>query len=111
MMSYDQWDIVEADVPYIDIPDKSSRRPVLIISPDKMVVLKITTHHHSDKPKPYEYELFQWKEAGLTAQSYVQCDRFISLSDDRFTGRVYGKLKIVDIVGVKAMMKYHGLIK
>lgn len=42
MISLQEWDIWEADVPYIDNPAKSSRRPVLIISPDKVLVLKIT---------------------------------------------------------------------
>ena len=51
MLDLQEWDIWEADVPYIDKPTKSSRRPVLVISPDKVLVLKITTHGHSDKPK------------------------------------------------------------
>ena len=93
-----EWDIWEADVPYIDDPSKSSMRPVLIIAPDRVLVLKITTHGHSSKPKPYEYEIFKWSEAGLTAQSYIQCDKFISLTPDRFTGKKYGNLKIIDIV-------------
>ena len=52
MMSYDQWDIVEADVPYIDIPNKSSRRPVLIISPDKIhcsVICSVRQVHIVDR--------------------------------------------------------------
>ena len=110
MISLQEWDIWEADVPYIDNPAKSSRRPVLIISPDKVLVLKITTHGHSDRPKPYEYEVFKWQEAGLTAPSYIQCDRYISLAEDRFTGKRYGCLKITDIVGVRSMMHFHGLI-
>ena len=111
MYEFEKWDIWEADVPYIDNPGKSSRRPVLIIAPGVVLVLKITTHGHSDKPKPYEYEAFKWQEAGLTAPSYIQCDKYIKLSQDRFTGKQYGKLKMADIVGVEAMMKYHGLIK
>ena len=111
MSDFEKWDIREADVPYIDNPNKSSFRPVLIIAPDMVLVLKITTHGHSDRPKPYEYEIFKWQEAGLTAPSYIQCDKYIRLNKDRFTGKKYGKLKMTDIIGVETMMRYHGLIR
>ena len=84
---------------------------MLIISPTEVLVLKITTHHHSDKPKPYEYEIMKWSEAGLTAQSYIQCDMFYRLPDSSFTGKSYGRLMAVDIIGVQQMMRFHRLIK
>ena len=111
MTGMKEWEIWEADVPYLEDPSKSSVRPVLIIALDKVLVLKITTHGHSDRPRPYEYEVFKWQEAGLPAKSYIQCDKYISLSKGRFTGKKYGSLKMTDIVGVRQMMHYHGLIK
>lgn len=111
MFEFEKWDIWEADVPYIDDPNRTSRRPVLIIAPEVVLVLKITTHGHSDKPRPYEYEVFKWQEAGLTSPSYIQCDKYIKLNAERFTGKQYGKLKMTDIIGVETMMKYHGLIR
>ena len=110
MSKYQNWEIWEADVPYREDITKSSRRPVLIISPTEVLVLKLTTHQHSDKPKPYEYEIMKWQEAGLTAQTYIQCDRFIQLSDRRFSGKQYGRLQMADIIGVQVMMRFHGLI-
>lgn len=105
------WDIVEADVPFREDPDRSKKRPVLIVSETEYLVLKLTTHGHSDKPKPYEYEIVKWQEAGLTAMTYIQCDRFVHLPASRFTGRQYGRLQAVDVIGVKTMMRFHGLVK
>ncbi len=82
----------------------------LIIAPDKILVLKITTHGHSDKPKPYEFEIAKWEDAGLPAQSYIQCDKYISLEDKMFTGKKYGKLKACDIILLQQMMKFHSLM-
>ena len=110
-MEKNRWEIWEARVPYIDQNNKSSIRPVVIIEPGKVLVLKITTHGHSMNPKPYEYEIFKWEEAGLTMKSFIQCNRYIELEETSFTGRQYGKLSMVDIVGVQQMMKYHGLIR
>lgn len=110
MSDYSRWEIWEADVPYIDDPKKSSKRPVLIISPEIVLVLKITTHGHSDKPKPYEYEVMKWQEAGLTAQSYIQCKQYIRLDKNSFTGKQYGKLKMTDIVLLQQMMRFNNLI-
>lgn len=111
MYDFAQWDIVEADVPYRENINKSSMRPVLIVSETEVLVLKMTTHHRSEKPKPYEYEVMKWEQAGLTARTYVQCDYFIRLSEERFTGKKYGRLQVTDVIGVKQMMAYHGLSK
>ncbi len=109
-MRFERWEIWEADVPYVDDPNMSKKRPVLIIAPDKVMVLKITTHGHSDKPKPYEFEIAKWEDAGLPAQSYVQCEKYVNLDADRFTGKQFGKLKACDIVLLQQMMKYHNLM-
>ena len=110
MFNFQKWEIWEADVPYIEDSSKSKKRPVLIISSTEVLVLKMTTHQHSDRPKPYEYEIMKWQEAGLTAKTYVQCDRFIQLGHERFTGMQYGRLQTTDIVCIQPMMRFHGLI-
>ena len=106
-----EWEIWEADVPFFEDSSKSSVRPVLIISPTECLVLKVTSHGHSDKPNPLEYEIAKWQQAGLTVKSYIQCDRFVRLGEERFTGKKYGRLQFIDIAGVRYMMKFHGLIK
>ncbi len=111
MLNLQTWEIWEADVPYQEDNSKSSIRPVLIVSPTEVLVLKVTTHQHSENPKPLEYEISKWMEAGLTAKSFVQCDKFIQLGEGRFTGKKYGRLKAVDIICIQQMMKFHGLIK
>ena len=109
MCDFQKWEIWEADVPFREDSSKSKRRPVLIVSPTEVLVLKMTPHQHSDRPRPYEYEVMKWKEAGLTAQTYVQCDQYIQLGHKHFKGRQYGRLQLIDIVLLQQMMKYHGL--
>ncbi|MBR2135436.1 MAG: type II toxin-antitoxin system PemK/MazF family toxin [Bacteroidales bacterium] len=108
-ISFQQWEVWDADVPYLDDEGKSKVRPVVIISPQKVLVLKLTTHQHSSKPKPFEYELAKWEDAGLSNITFVQCDKFISLKPENFTGRKRGRLKMVDIIGIKNMLHFHGL--
>ena len=103
------WDIWEANVPYIDDNTKSSKRPVLILASNVILVLKMTTHQHSNNPKPFEYEVMKWQDAGLTAKTFIQCDRFITLPLSSFTGKKYGRLTMTDIIGVRTMMSFHGL--
>lgn len=105
----EQWSIYEADVPFREDPTKSKKRPVLMISPREVLVLKMTSHGHSDSPKPFEYELMRWEDEGLTTKTFVECDHFVRLGMERFTGKRYGRLLASDIIGVQAMMKFHGL--
>lgn len=111
MYDFQKWDIWEADVPYREDATRSKTRPVLIISETEVLVLKMTTHNESDKPRPFEYELMRWEQAGLRKQTYVECDRFVRLGEERFTGRKFGRLQAADIIGIQPMMKFHGLIK
>lgn len=110
MCEMKRWDIFAADVPYQEDPSMSDIHPVLILSDSECLVLKITSHQGSDKPKPYEYVIMKWQEAGLIKPSYIQCDRFIRLPKSRFTGKYYGRLQMTDIIGVQQMMHYHGLV-
>lgn len=111
MLDLQKWDIWEADVPFSENKVESKRRPVLIISPSEVLVLKMTSHNKSSKPKPYEFEIMKWEKAGLSVQTYIQCDKYIRLKKDQFTGKKYGRLQAVDIIGVQALMHFHGLIK
>lgn len=74
-------------------------------------MLKMTSHGHSSKPKPLEYELLKWQDAGLTTKTFVDCSSYVRLHKDQFTERYYGRLMAVDIIGVRQMMKFHGLLK
>ncbi len=109
MIELRQWEIYEADVPFKDDNTTSKKRPVLIISPTEMLVLKLTSHGHSDKPKPYEYEISKWAEAGLETHTFIECDRYIRLGEERFTGKMYGRLQLTDIILLRQMMMFHGL--
>ena len=109
MPDFQQWEIYEADVPFDEDINKSKKRPVLIISPTEVLVLKLTTHGHSDSPKPLEYEILKWAEAGLEVKTFVECNRYVRLTRERFTGKKYGRLQLTDIVLLRQMMRFHGL--
>lgn len=109
MLDLQKWEIYEADVPFREDETKSKKRPVLIISPTEVLVLKLTTHGHSDKPNPLEYEISKWAEAGLETKTFIECDRYVQLGIERFTGRKYGRLQLTDIILLRQMMQFHGL--
>lgn len=109
MLKMQRWEIWDADVPYEENPNKSKIRPVLIIAPGVCLVLKMTSHQDSSAPRPFEYEIARWKEANLSKPTFVVCDRYIQLPEDRFKGGARGRLTILDIKGLTDMMRYHGL--
>ena len=109
MLDLKQWDVWEADVPFEENVRHTKRRPVVIIDSSLVLVLKLTTHNSSDKPRPFEYELSKWAEAGLSKKTFVQCDRLIRLSEENFTGNRIGRIHLVDMYGIRQMAKFHGL--
>ena len=100
MKAFKKWEIWKADVPYEEDKSKSGFRPVVIISETEVLVLKMTTHQNSAKPKPYEYELMKWTEAGLPNKTFVQCNRFIRLNKSACTNKKYGVLQAADIISL-----------
>lgn len=111
MLNMQQWEIYEADVPFREDTGRSKKRPVLIVSPSEVLVLKLTSHGHSEKPKALEYEIMKWREAGLRVKTFIECDHFITLEEKQFTGKCFGRLQAADIIQLRVMMKFHGLIK
>ena len=110
MAEYQRWEIWEADVPYEEKAG-SKRRPVLILSKDTIYVLslKMTSHEPRYKALDGEYEVLRWKEAGLEKPTVVQCSKKLRIDRSRFTGKKYGRLTAIDIIGLQAMLKYMGI--
>jgi len=110
MQQFEQWQIWKAKVVHDDNRG-FEERPVVIISEEEMIVLslKVTTHGHSGKVRPFEYEIMKWKEAGLDKGSVVQCEKYHKIPKEYMTNYYYGRLSAADIVMLQAMMKYHGL--
>ena len=101
--NFRRWEIWEADVPYEE-SECSKKRPVLILSTEEIFVfsLKMTSHEPRYKTLEGEYEMMRWKEAGLEMPTVVQCSKKLKLEERRFTGKKYGRLTAVDIIGLQA---------
>lgn len=92
-----KWDIYLADVPFEDLP-QSKLRPVIVLEGSAVVVecLKMTSH----PPRPGEYVLRKWEEAGLRKQTTVRLSKRLALSHCSFLKRI-GSLHIIDIVEIE----------
>ena len=110
MQQYKQWEIWRAKVFHED-NHGFEERPGIIISEEKMIVLslKVTTHGHSGKVRPFEYEIMKWKEAGLDEGSVVQCKKYHKIPKQNMINHSYGRLSAADLVMLQAMMRYNGL--
>ena len=107
MAEMSRWEIWEADVPFEE--GKGSKlRPVLVLSQTELLVLslKMTSHEPRIKTIEGEYEIYRWKDAGLAKPTVIQCSKKLKLDHSRFTGKQYGRLSAVDIIGVQAILRY-----
>lgn len=88
-----RWDIYLADVPFEDLP-QSKLRPVIILGHEAILVdcLKMT----SQPPRPGEYVLQKWAEAGLRKPTTVRLSKRLALDPTAFRKRI-GALDLVDI--------------
>ena len=110
MADYNKWEVWRARVDFDDGMG-SKERPVVIISGEKQIVLalKVTTHNHSGRVRPFEYEIQFCKEAGLDDGSIIQCEKYYHIPCGRMTEHKYGRLSAADIIMVQTMMKFNGL--
>ena len=91
------WDIYVADVPFEDLP-QSKLRPVIILADSVLVVecLKMT----SKPPRPGEYVLQKWYEAGLLKPTTVQISKRLLLNHNALRKRI-GTLHPIDILEIQ----------
>ncbi len=94
--SLNKWDIWLAKVAFEDEPNIIKNRPVLIIDNTKCLVLslKITSHAPRTSYKD-EYQILEWKEAGLLKPSTIRISKKLLLPRDSFIFRL-GELQNLD---------------
>lgn len=93
MVDYQQGEIVWADYPLSDKPDKSKIRPVLVISnaqsnqlDNDLLIVPITSKLRNQL---FEIVLTQEKlSAPLPALSAVRCNKLHTIRNTRITGRI-----------------------
>jgi len=93
MADYSQGDIVWADYPLSDKPEKSKIRPVLIVSnivsnrlDNDFLIAPITSKIRS---QPFEVVLTDDKvDEPLPALSVVRCNKLHTIRNSRITGRI-----------------------
>lgn len=110
MSTYQKWEVWKAKV-YHDDNKGYEERPVVIISKENLLVLslKVTTHGHSGKIRPFEYEIHKCAEAGLDEGSVIQCEKYHKIPVGNMLNHRYGRLSATDISMLQAMMRFHGL--
>lgn len=106
------FEVLEAPVEYIDKPGVFKDRPVLRVNetpfskvaPDS----NITTIKITSKPKRagkyVEYELIEWKEAGLNTKSTVRLSTIYSVIAKKDVYSKIGDLSITDALNIRAIM-------
>ena len=75
-MICNKWDIVLVPFPFTD-QSSSKRRPSLVISPDEYnekhdVVILFITSQLNTSPRPGDYKIEEWKNAGLPKASMIR---------------------------------------
>lgn len=66
----EQWDVWMANFPYEEEDGRFSRRPLIILSCDPVIVLAVkVTKHEKRVWDSYDVEIEHWREAGLSLPS------------------------------------------
>ena len=99
-MIFNEYDIFLAKVPFEDIPQEKIR-PVLILKDRVYLVecLKMT----SAKTRFGEYELKEWKKAGLDRQTTVRLTKRLKLDKTKFIKKI-GHLTPIDIIEIQRLL-------
>ena len=93
------WEIWWAYVAFEDEPD-GKRRPVLVLENGEIyaIALKITSHEARNIWG--EYEIVQWKTAGLSKPSTIRVTRRLRLRNEDLDEKI-GDLQLMDIANLK----------
>ncbi len=90
-----RWDIWIARVEYED-GTESKIRPVLIIDGTHCYVLSLKITSHAPRSQfPGEYQIVEWKEAGLLKPSTIRINKRLNLPADSFVKKI-GRLTELD---------------
>ena len=94
-----RWDIWIAKVEFEE-GTGSKIRPVLIIDGTRCYVLSLKiTSHFPRSQFPGEYQIIEWKEAGLMKPSTIRISKQLNLPADSFVKRI-GRLTELDRLNV-----------
>jgi mRNA-degrading endonuclease toxin of MazEF toxin-antitoxin module len=109
----ERFDIWLVYLHFIDHPNTGKVRPVLVVDVNgKLIaVAKITSQAPQDGILG-EYQLQEWKEAGLNAPSVVRCSQVFEIDEtELLRDEPVGCLRQVDIEGVTNALKAVGYFK
>ena len=90
-----RWDIWVARVEFEEVTC-SKIRPVLIIDGTRCYVLSLKITSHAPRTQfPGEYQIIEWKEAGLMKPSSIRISKQLNLPVDSFVKKI-GRLTELD---------------
>lgn len=96
-----KYDIVYAILKF-DENNTKKARPVLLMENENdyniFDIYKITTKNNNDK---FNYEIKQWKEAGLNQPSYIKLKNIYSIEKYKIARTKLGTLQEIDIKGME----------
>lgn len=85
-MMYKRWEIWWAKVKFED-SEEVKRRPVLIIDSNIVAIaFKMTSTDRGDRPP--NYQVREWKEAGLTKETSIRLDKVLRLKPNDFDSKI-----------------------
>ena len=98
--NFNEYDIFIARVPFEDLPQEKIR-PVLVLNEGVYLIdcLKMT----SAKTRFGEYELKEWKKAGLDRQTTVRITKRLKLDKTKFLKKI-GHLTPIDILEIQRLL-------
>ena len=99
-----KWEIWFVDMPFEE-EIGSKPRPVLVLitNEENIVVGKMTTHLPRSE-SPYEYQLIDWRGAGLTCQTTLRLSKLARISSTCFIKKI-GVIQPVDQINVYSLLQ------
>jgi hypothetical protein len=98
---FEQWDIWLANVRFADV-EGSKVRPVMILDPQKGLVLAL--YMTTKTKKKNMYEIKDWKRAGLKEPTAVRIVELLEIQDTDMHRRI-GRATLLDILNIQKKLK------
>lgn len=101
MQKYNIGEVWWVHFPFAEVDDEK-RRPAIVIDDDTIAILAMYVTSQ-DKANPFNVEITDWKEAGLSVPSWARIDRIVKIAEWRMNSKI-GTLSERDLTKIMQLV-------
>ena len=99
-----KWEVWLVDMPFEEVEGSKPRPALVIDSQTQSLLVGTMTQHPPRDGYPNEYQLIDWKGAGLSIQTTLRLSKMVKLPPSSFLQKM-GIIRTVDQVNIRNMLR------